>query len=309
MKVPRIPQYEAKGYVDGCWKKADELFSAAFGGRHFQKDAWEWQFHKNPCRNKCITTLWDGDTLVALNALTPAYALLKQEKTLVALSGTTMARDDHRGASLQLIRECAEQNRDIQMIYAFPNKNAINSALRWHGHTHVGDIAFWSCSPRSITIDPRIRKITEFSELHGMLYAQIAEEYTFIKMRTEEFLNWRFVQNPVIDYEIYEYTDGTSPLGYAVLDEYIENGQKQLQVIDYVAISKDVLYALFSYAINASFEKGCSLIKTWMTVPKYEEIMRDLGFVYGEHPFPMTLWKGMLNITESYITMADSDIF
>ena len=156
MRMPRIPQYEAKGYVDGFEEKAQELFRNCFGGREFNDKAWEWQFKNNPCLTKRVTTLWDNDILVALTALTPAYATVDGKQAICAVSGTTMARNDYRGVSIQLVLESGNQNTDIEFKYSFPNKQAFRIATQFYGHHYVGDIAFWTRVPQKIEVDKHI---------------------------------------------------------------------------------------------------------------------------------------------------------
>ena len=66
---------------------------------------------------------------------------------------------------------------------------------------------------------------------------------------------------------------------------------------------------LLKYAVHLAYDWQCKTVKLWLTSENYRDILEINGFVYGEHPFPMTVWNMDLDISKSYITMMDSDIF
>lgn len=305
MRIPRIPQYEAKGYVDGFESKAQELFASCFGGRLFDRETWDWQFNKNPVGNRRITTLWDNDILVALTALTPSFAYLDGVKVLSAVSGTTMARNDYRGVSIQLVQESANQNKDIEFKYSFPNKQAFRIATQFYGHHYVGDIAFWSTIPSNRTISHEIRKFDKFELRHEMLCHELINQHKYIKERTADYMNWRLVSKPHLDYEMYEIENK----GYIVFDEYSDEGEKHFQIVDLISVDMQSFYNLCEFAINEAYKRKDDLIKIWMTSDIYTPVLHDLGFVYGLHPFKMTVWDRDIALNKSYITMIDSDVF
>lgn len=77
--------------------------------------------------------------------------------------------------------------------------------------------------------------------------------------------------------------------GFMVVDTYTENGIKQLQIIDILAESDDVLSVLLRFAINLGHEWACTKIKLWLTSDRYKSVLEENGFVYGDHPFAMTV--------------------
>ena len=83
----------------------------------------------------------------------------------------------------------------------------------------------------------------------------------------------------------------------------------QLQIVDLIADTKEVLREMLQFASNLAYEWSCRFVKLWLTSDDYKELLEESGFVYGDHPFPMTCWTQDLDIKKSYITMVDSDIF
>lgn len=301
----RLPQYEVGKYPNDNLEKVQKLFSQAFGGRSETLEMLRWQMEKNPCLQERATTLWDGDTLVAYNALTPHPAILEGQDVISAVSGTTMADEHYPGCSLQLFTECAKQNEDVGIIIGFPNHNSYSITVKYLGHYYVGDVAFWTADAKEISVSDRIREFNEFSAEYETISRELSKTHIFIKARQKDFLNWRFFQKPEYDYHGFEF----EKRGYIVVDTYEENGIKQLQVVDMISDSNEVMTELLKYAINLAFEWGCSTVKLWLTSEYYKQTLEECGFIYGEHPFAMTVWNRNLDISKSYITMVDSDIF
>lgn len=308
MIAPRIPQYKAAGYVEGFEDKAQELFSRCFGGRKFDTEVWDWQFNSNPYFNRRVTTLWDEDTLIAMTALTPSFALVDGREVVSAVSGTTMARDDYRGVSIQLVSECGKQNRDIEFKYSFPNRQAFRIATKFYGHHYVGDVAFWTARPRRLPRDERVSKFELFTTEHGDLYRGVADAHSYMKRRDKDYLNWRFVQKPRAGYGLYEYADyGVS--GYVVVNEYREGEESHLQIVDIVANSEEAFACLMQHAINLAYENGDDIVKLWLTSRAYKRTLEGMGFAYGMQPFRVTVWDRDIDLEDAYITMSDSDVF
>lgn len=303
-KYLRLIQHKVSTYPQNQLEKVQALFSQSFGGRTLSLEILKWQMEKNPCLQKRATSLWSEDMLVAYNALTPYWAYLYGKKVTAAVSGTTMADENFPGCSLQLFAECAKQNMDLSIIFGFPNHNAIK-LVKYLGHHYVGDVAFWTVEAKPVAISDKITEFDEFNSDYEELSKIISQKHDFIKVRQRNFLNWRFFQHPQLDYHGFEY----KKRGYIIVDIYIENGIKQLQVVDIIADSDEVMTELLQYAVRLAYDQECKNVKLWLTSERYSHVLEENGFVYGEHPFPMVVWNMDLDISKSYITMMDSDIF
>lgn len=304
-KYLRLPQYNVGGYPKNQLQKVQALFSQAFGGRKESIEMLEWQIERNPCLVERATTLWDGDNLVAYNALTPHPAYLNGREIISAVSGTTMADEHYPGCSLQLFTECANQNQDVALIYGFPNHNSYGITVKYLGHHYVGDVAFWTAEAKQISVSDKILEFRQFSDEYEVMSKQLSHSHELIKSRQKDFMNWRFFQKPEYDYKGFEY----EKRGYIVIDEYVDNGVKQLQIVDIIADSENVMKELLKFAINLAYNKDCNTAKLWLTSERYKNVLEESGFTYGDHPFPMTVWSQDIDISKSYITMVDSDIF
>ncbi len=304
----KLPTYEVKGYPKNELKKIQSLFSESFNRRQLRLDKLRWQMEENPCLKERAISLWQGTKLVAYSALTPYTAVFCGNDIVAAVSGTTMADKDYPGVSIQLLTECVKRNSDINLIYGFPNRNAFGIAIKYLKHYYVGEIAFWTAKATQQDSSSKIFPFFSFSEEYEKISRKLSQTHIFIKIRKSEFLNWRFFRKPGYDYKAFEYIDNKRR-GYIVVDIYKEKCIKQLQIIDLIADSKEVLQELLLYAVNLANDWNCKIVKLWLTSVQYKDVLQECGFVYGEHPFPMTCWLQSLNIDKTYITMADSDIF
>ena len=160
----RIPQYEVGQYPANQLNKVQELFSQAYGGRTISLDIIKWQMENNPCLKRRAASLWRGEDLVAYKALTPQPAILNGRDIISALSGTVMADKRFPGASIQLYTECARQNEDVDIIYGFPNRNSYGITVKYLKHHYVGDIAFWTASPRMTKTSDKIHEFWKFTD-------------------------------------------------------------------------------------------------------------------------------------------------
>ena len=104
-KYLNIPQYMVGGYPKENLEKIQALFNHAFKGRTISSQTLIWQMEQNPIMRERAISLWDGDNLVAYNALTPQPAYLRGKRVVSAVSGTTMADENYPGCSLQLFSE------------------------------------------------------------------------------------------------------------------------------------------------------------------------------------------------------------
>lgn len=305
LKYLRLPQYEVGKYPRDRLDKVQTLFSRAFGGRTISQEMLRWQMEKNPCCQERATSLWQGETLVAYNALTPHPAIFHGEEVISAVSGTTMADEHFPGSSIQLFTECAKQNKDIKIIIGFPNHNSYGITVKYLNHHYVGDIAFWTAKARNMKTSELIHEFWEFTDEFEKISRELSKQHVFIKTREKNFLNWRFFQKPEYDYRGFAY----GKQGYIVVDTYMESGARCLQIVDILADSKTVMGELLRYALNLANDWNCSTVKLWLTSEQYKDVLEQNGFIYGEHPFAMTVWDQDLDISNSYITMVDSDIF
>ncbi len=308
-RYARLPQYEARGYPENELEKIQELFSRAFGGRRETGEMLRWQMEENPSLKKRATSLWDGDTLVAYNALTPAKAVYEGRRIYTAVSGTTMANERYMGVSVQLFSECSKQNQDIEVIIGFPNHNSYGITTKYLNHKYIGDVAFWTCKAHRTEFCGDIRRISAFTDEHGGLWKGLSGRHQYMKIRDRDYLNWRFLKRPEYEYQAYELVENGRICGYIVTDVYVENQVRQLQLVDFVALSEESLSALLRFCLDLVARLKCELVKAWMTSGYYKQVFLDAGFVYGNHPFPMTVWEQGLELEKAYLTMCDSDIF
>ena len=308
-KYLRIPQYEPKGFPKDNINKVQSLYRKSFGGRELTIPYIQWQMLQNPCLKERAVTLWQGETLVGYNALNSSPVILYGKKAICADSGNTMVDEEFLGASIQLIQEVLRQNKDIDIIIGFPNRNSFGIYVRYLHFPYVGDMAFWTAEAKDGIVSEEIKEFYSFTNEYEQLSWDLAKHHDFIKLRNMEFLNYRFFQKPEFDYKGYELIHNGVKHGYIIVDIYEENGIKQLQVIDILADSIEVFKSLLKFATQLAWQWNCPFVKLWLSSEFYKAALEESGFIYGEHPFRMIVFNQNLDLSKCYITLADSDIF
>lgn len=305
----RLPQYQVGAYPKDKIHLIQDLFRASFGGREMPTEMFDWQFERNPYLKHRTTSLWDKDKLIAYIALTPFPVILHGNKTLAAVSGNLMADVHYLGASIQLLAESQKQNSDISIIIGFPNKNSFSSNVKFAHHHYIGDIAFWTARAQKGELDDEFVEFFKFDTGYETLCHKLAKTHEFINYRTAEYMNWRIFARPTFNYKGYFYLKDGKKMGYVIVDTYEEAGVKQLQVIDILGETLEVIKHLLKNCIYLAHQWKCKTVKLWLTSSKYKETLENDGFVYGDHPFKFTIWDQDLELDKCYITMIDSDIF
>lgn len=221
-----------------------------------------------------------------------------------------MARIEYLGISLELFNACSAMYPEVDIICGWPNKNSYRITTKFLKHHYIGDVCFWTAKPACNSHeDDRISRIDSFSTAHGKLHENLISNHAYIIKRDETYLNWRFRDNPSGGYKMFQYSTDEKVDGYMVLNIYRDNQELHGQIIDIISPDLDVFESMMEYAKSFFAEKGCSLVKLWLSDMSYAKALEKVGFVYGMQPFRMTIWDRDMDLSRMYITMADSDIF
>lgn len=123
-----------------------------------------------------------------------------------------------------------------------------------------------------------VRTYERFDERIRPFFAEAAEAFDFIQVRTPEFLNWRYVDPRSGQFTIRVAEVDGDVLGYAVL----ETGRATANLADLLVRPgrADIAHALVRDASILARESGASAIRSWMMRDHpYEALLTDLGFV------------------------------
>jgi predicted acetyltransferase len=321
-----------KSWLCRDYKRGDEhqivtLFREVFG-REMSLSFWKWRFVQNPFGQGITKLLFDDNKLVGHYAVIPMNVQVEDKPVKAVFSMTTMTHPNYAGQGIftylaeETYRAC--QEKGFLFVYGFPNKNSyfgFTHKLGWQGQGKM-TILEKQLQPKEKkrTIGKAIKQTECFDNTVNLLWDRVKRDYTIIVERTQEFLNWRFVDNPDVSYVKYVVSSNSDHiLGYAILKVYIRQDMTIGHIVDMLSIAeKEVVKILLEHSFNYFLERGIRYISCW--IPKncfYNSILEEEGFIRKETEtyFGTRLFEyvSSLKSTEQpsnwFLTMADSDAF
>ena len=127
-----------------------------------------------------------------------------------------------------------------------------------------------------------ITKISSFDDRINDFWKEISNDHEIIVVRDKEYLNWRYVDVPDVEYTIYLAEEGGEICGYIVLKCVKEEGSASGYVIDIIAPldRPEVIHSLLSKAIKYFKEERVDVIFCEMIADKiFYKIFKKNGFV------------------------------
>jgi hypothetical protein len=126
----------------------------------------------------------------------------------------------------------------------------------------------------------QIQRVQEFDESIDFFWEQVKDDYSFILVKKQEFLNWRFQDNDRGTHTKFIAVDGDVVLGYVVIG--VKTGSSEGQILDLVALKErlDVVDSLLSFACE--YFDGLGLNTVFYQVVEghpYQEISKRHGFI------------------------------
>jgi len=316
------------------YQKGDEfqilnLFEKVFS-RKISIDFWKWRFIENPFGEGIIKLLFDRDLLVGHYVVIPMVMKIKNNLHRAVFAMTVMTHPDYRGQGIftHLAKETYKEasKKGFDLVYGFPNKNVYQGYIGRLEWMIFGKMTMLYNKLRKDYSDcffknNDIQKVKIFDDSVDLLWNKIKENYQVIIPRTKTFLNWRFIKNPDVNYEIYSVKDGKEMLGYVVLKKYKKNNEEIGHIVDILAADNDIVEILLSISYNYFLENNIHNISCWMQSSYfYNEILEKEGFLRNYPEVETYFGVKILNINSGslkevenfnnwYLTMGDSDVF
>lgn len=217
---------------------------------------WNWKYRHNPAGAPVIWVAQSDDKLVAQYAIIPVKMKIGDELITGSQSVDTMTHPSYRyeGIFEELADRTYKEAREkgINIVYGFPNRYSYPGFIRKLGWFDVSTL--WAiieplnlenilgkyinnefllkiCKVSINTILETLYKTQNAPEVSGLTITRISSfdgrindfwqrvrnDYQAIVVRNQEYLNWRYVNIPDIDYTIYLAEKENQILGYMVL--------------------------------------------------------------------------------------------
>ena len=152
----------------------------------------------------------------------------------------------------------------------------LNAKLRVEQHS--------SCfKPKSIAVeqDIMIQEIDRFDETLDVELEQFMRPYSVAVLRTSRYLNWKFVDQPHMNYRLFLARSGGKVKGYIVL----RSGRPPLEnhygvIAEIITNCEDIttFKHLLSFSIKHFHGEKVEQIIISTTVPKWQELLLQFGF-------------------------------
>jgi GNAT superfamily N-acetyltransferase len=126
-----------------------------------------------------------------------------------------------------------------------------------------------------------ITKISSFDDRINDFWKKISNDYEIIVVRDKEYLNWRYVDVPDVNYTIYLAEENEEICGYVVLG-CTKQDQLSGHIIDIIAPldRPEVIHFLLSKAVEYFEEEGVNIIFCEMIADKmFYKIFKKNGFL------------------------------
>lgn len=328
--------WTCRNYENGDEYQILNLFREAFGEEE-SLDFWEWKFMQCPFGKGIIKLLFDGETLIGTYAAIPMNIQIQNTIISAIWSIDTMTHPDYRGQGVfpylakKFYKEC--ERRGFRFVYGFPNQLIYPIRIRKLGWKGLGKMSILCKElegedtvtvPLTEDVAYQTQKIEKFGDGINTLWHKVKDEYNVIIPRTKEFLNWRFVSNPNVNYTKYIITNSNAEiLGYIILKIHATEDEVKGHIIDILSLNnKEIVKELIKCALDYFIGKGVNDISCWVQDNYfYADALKKEKFsrkeIIGPYPyFGVKLFnetdavvKTIEDVTNWYLTMGDCDVF
>ncbi|MBN8696426.1 MAG: GNAT family N-acetyltransferase [Bacteroidetes bacterium] len=297
---------EIKDYKSGDEVAILELFQLSFG-RQLSLDFWKWRFLSNPVKKLMIKLMWDKDKLVGHYAVSPVTLSIGQENILSALSMTTMTHPEYAGRGI--FKDLAEalynqeaNTSNLKAVWGFPNANShygFIKNLKWKNLEQIPTFTLDCAKLKSIDFSS-IKVVGEFGNEHVVSQIKSYSSDSIKVNKSLEYLNWRYLQNPVNKYDIFEVTLGSETY-FAVAKVFSSFIDKNKYEVDLLELSFPADHDLLLQLLNAIkvyyASNNICRINLWLSLHDDKHILLEkIGFA------------NMLPITYSGIRILDDKL-
>jgi hypothetical protein len=155
------------------------------------------------------------------------------------------------------------------------------------------------------------------------LWQEVREKYLVTVERTEKYLQWRFIENPFIDYVIFAAKKNEKLIGYLICRTEEDAGFKIVRIIDFISTNEAETPLLDNLLLWAKIEKAF-VVDFMYSGNLYEKSLIDSGFFdakgtdFVNFPMlfsPISASKLFINVVgdmpikagDYYFTKADGD--
>jgi len=315
---------ELQDYKEGDEHLIIELFELVFKQK-MSLNQWHWRFRQNPAGKHMIKLMWDGGKLIGHYAVSPVIMMVNGVQTLTAHSLTTMTHPDFGGRgvfktlSLALYADL-ENKLGCKAIWGYPNNNSHFGFVKSLGWSNIAVIHTLGMDVNEIktnTAGTKIAAFETFTNTHAaFIQDKIANDFAVYINRSDDYLNWRFVQKPAVAYKKFEVgQNGLKGLIVTKIYPSIQTNKFDLNIVecymdDYSNLHNCIDFIMKDYGLDFA------RVTTWKNLFDKDHLQLEKnGFVpvmpqtYLGARIHATMPISFENYPNWYVAMGDSDVF
>jgi hypothetical protein len=308
---------EVANYQKNNEVKITELFEMVFK-KQISNEFWQWRFVNNPVKETQIILIWDKEELVSHYAVCPLKFLIEGKECKAALSMTTMTHPYHNGkgyfkkSAFALYEKLEQEN--FALVYGFPNSNSHYAFVNSLGWKDVERIPMLSINNFSLlkSATTEFKKIESFSHNHYQTFLFHTKEYALKLKRDEQFLNWRYKENPTNNYDCFE-----SENVFFVTKKYSLNNSTAIDLCElYCDADAEKINEIVSFILMFYKNENVSQINFWLPLHDAKHLLLEkigfkltapITFIGFRNSSKIDFSK--YNTNDWFYSFGDSDIF
>lgn len=327
------PSWNVRRYREGDENGIVDLLNLAWKtrfGKWHSLEYWHWKYKQNPAGPPIIWLAEENNQIIGHYGIIPVIMKIGNSYMTGSFSGDAATRPDHQGRGVfsSIVNKCSQDaaEKGFQITYGFANTNlgAIYKRYERRGHISfiksVVKLLNSRPGPRKLkkrmistnisnAIVPgplKIERVDRFDQRIDELWDVLSRNFAIIVKRNEQYLNWRYAENPEKKYLIYQAEKDGDILGYCVLDEIQSQNQKLGAIVDILGFQDrfKTLERLLETAVQVLKLRGVDAVfSTISEEHRYIATFQKVGFVV--HPRNQRALYAAINLRGSYLDERD----
>jgi len=281
---------------------------------------WRWMYKENPAGHGRIWLAEHDGKIVGHSAIIPTVMKIGTEVATGFQSIGTMTHPGYRRQGIyetlakKVYAEAAAEG--MYVGYRFPNKNSYPIAIRklnwfdvakmqgvrkplnWRNTLksqisnrlllslgsiggNLTDKIFYRPGKIPVVKGLTISQVSSFDERVNEFWDTVSDQYQIMVVRNKDYLNWRYVAIPGVNYQIYLAEKMGQICGYLVLRCVEQEQVKRSVIFDALAQSVETAEYLVSKVLERCRQEEVDIVSCSMIASKaYLKVFRKNGFIY-----------------------------
>ncbi len=284
----------------------------------------QWQYFDNPAGEAKIWMCFDKEMPIGIVTAIPHKVwALDQMATGYRVQGV-MTDPNYRGRAIyrRLSEICyGFLDEDKTAVhFTFPNEKS-DRVFRTSSWTPVGSIPLWTTTPQDQGEEDALpsgcRFIDTFSAVEEEIWAASRSAGILGIDKNPDYLNWRYFDNPIADYQCFRMDRGRSSAVFILKKFHLDSGEIAFHLCDlfYSRIDQELLNDVLLFVHKRACKENANFISAWISpTSEMAALASAVGFSYtpvtSRSFFLRSANAAAMSKPESWnIQMGDSDVY